>query len=246
MSATTPLNFHFFSNLPPEIRIKIWQYAIAKQPPKILEVYPCRHDSKHQICEESHYHGQDAPRPNDKHHIHPGWGSQLPALASVNTELAYEIERLGAITSQPSNQRRGGHADPEITYFNFELDTLAFRYHDLLRLTGDDSPMSFQGLEKVTKLLILQSWCFFDRHCLRRPIAPLERALVRFPALKELYIELSRGGPRSEFTSGIVLLDLDENLPLALRRERIFKGRKALGISVIDVMKLVYCKIERE
>ncbi|KAF8862395.1 hypothetical protein BDZ45DRAFT_201347 [Acephala macrosclerotiorum] len=171
----------------------------------IHEVYSCRHETKHHIC--SLYLYNDMPsmhRTNRKFHIHSRRNPNS-ALLETNTECRREAERFGPLVCVASRGTPGAEGklptsvDPEIqdiTFSNFKTDILAIRYSHLM-LSRCNSPMALLGLERVEKLLLLQTCYVCGGHCLKRSAEFLTSSLERFASLKELYIKFNSEDPRS-------------------------------------------------
>ena len=73
------------------------------------------------------------------------------------------------ITSKSKKLNRRGNLPPrvEISHLPLKLDIILTCYQDLNRLPGLNGRLTVLGLDKVTKLLLLQKLSVSGKHCLQ-------------------------------------------------------------------------------
>ncbi|ORY71089.1 uncharacterized protein BCR38DRAFT_3433 [Pseudomassariella vexata] len=137
--ASRPQTFDRFRQLPPELRIKIWQHAMP--PARTIVVKPPRQQETPTSIDEALVQSQDDTEQT--------WRSnaQIPALLHVNAEARHEALKHYKLSLAV------GKAQPQI-YVDFIRDTLFFGTSEL-NPQCSDLWASTHDLDKVQRLAVI-------------------------------------------------------------------------------------------
>ncbi|KAI1333673.1 hypothetical protein F5Y15DRAFT_338289 [Xylariaceae sp. FL0016] len=177
-NAQAPITFTQFNDLPPELRIKIWQYAMPPARTVVVKSPHTRQKPTPTSLEDA------LPSEYDNEET---WQSatQIPALLHVNAEARHEALQTYTLSLGV------GKSQPRI-YVDFSRDTVFFGHHEL---KPECSPLwaETQGLNKVQRLAVVPEgawrvlrWKKVDLNSLEKMIFVHDTEKLKLGPLPEL------------------------------------------------------------
>ncbi|KAI0596743.1 hypothetical protein F4775DRAFT_584776 [Biscogniauxia sp. FL1348] len=194
-----PTNFTKFGELPPELRIKIWQHAMPEARIVVIKSPYTRNTQTPKSLDEALSHACDDEET---------WQSttQIPALLHVNAEARYE-----ALKHYILSFGVGGRQSR--VYVDFSRDTVFFG-HSELKPECSSLWARTQGLDKIERLAVVSEgawrvlrWKKVDLNSLQKMIFVHDTEKVKLGPLPRLVEDASPEEVCAEIEDQIKLLD---------------------------------------
>ncbi|KAI1405739.1 hypothetical protein F4819DRAFT_482457 [Hypoxylon fuscum] len=215
--AQAPTTFTKFNELPPELRIKIWQHAMPESRTVVVKSpYPSQRHTPRSLEEAM----------SDSHDQEDTWYSttQIPALLHVNAEARHEALKHYKLSLGV------GDAQPRV-YVDFNRDTIFFGNSEL---KPECSPLwtSTRDLDRVQRLAVVPEgawrvlrWKKVDLNSLQKMIFVHDTEKLELGSLPQLVEDEPQG------------IETDLLEAQALRLEELQLQQELLESNTLDPMK---------
>ncbi|KAI5918548.1 hypothetical protein F4810DRAFT_715348 [Camillea tinctor] len=192
-------NFSKFNELPPELRIKIWQHAMPEARTIVIKSPYTRNTQTPKSLDEALSHTYD----NEE-----TWQSttQIPALLHVSAEARYEALKHYTLSFGVSGKQSR-------IYVDFSRDTIFFG-HDELKPECSSLWASTQDLNKIQRLAVVPEgawrvlrWKKVDLSSLQKMIFVHDTEKIKLGPLPQLIEDASQEEVYAELEEQTKLLD---------------------------------------